>query len=125
MADTWSTALARHETVSDKLGAQLRESLQAFAETFAARSAALLDTLGERAAAMQAELAARDEARLGTHAAALDAIAASLQQHWEQAGAAPSPSRSRSVPPSAPPRARCLPPHRRSPAPPSTKSPAS
>ena len=87
VADTWSTALARHETVSDKLGAQLRESLQAFAETFAARSAALLDTLGERAAAMQAELAARDEARLGTHAAALDAIAASLQQHWEQAGA--------------------------------------
>ncbi|MEZ5613212.1 MAG: DUF802 domain-containing protein, partial [Rhodocyclaceae bacterium] len=87
VADSWSTALSQHEATSQRLGAQLGESLQAFAETFDARSAALLTTLADAAASLQAELAARDEARLAAHASALDAMAASLQQEWQQAGA--------------------------------------
>ena len=87
VADSWSTALSQHEATSQRLGAQLGESLQAFAETFDARSAALLATLADTAASLQAELAARDEARLAAHASALDAMAASLQQEWQQAGA--------------------------------------
>ena len=87
VADSWSTALSQHEAASQRLGAQLGESLQAFAETFDARSAALLATLADTAASLQAELAARDEARLAAHASALDAMAASLQQEWQQAGA--------------------------------------
>ncbi|MEZ5613500.1 MAG: DUF802 domain-containing protein, partial [Rhodocyclaceae bacterium] len=52
VADSWSTALSQHEATSQRLGAQLGESLQAFAETFDARSAALLATLADTAASL-------------------------------------------------------------------------
>lgn len=88
VADTWTTALARHEDASGKLSAQMEVALASFAETFAQRSSALLATLGETAAALQTELAARDEARLAAQTRAMEAMVASLQQEWQQAGAA-------------------------------------
>ncbi|HEY3355695.1 MAG TPA: DUF802 domain-containing protein [Polyangia bacterium] len=87
VAGTWTTALATHERVSAHLTGEIRASLDAFTDTFAQRSAALLATIGERAAARQTELAATDEARLAALTRALGAMAAALQQEWQQAGA--------------------------------------
>jgi len=87
VADTWTTALAKHERASENLAGELQASLESFTETFAQRSAALLATIGESAAALQVASAARDEARLATQTRALESMAASLQREWQQAGA--------------------------------------
>ncbi len=87
VTDTWTTALARHERASESLSGQMHTALEAFAETFAQRSAALVDTIGDTAAALQAELASKDEAQLAAQARALQSMAATLQQEWRQAGA--------------------------------------
>lgn len=86
-ASSWTAALARHERASEHLTAEVHRSLEAFAETFAQRSAALLTTVNDTVAAMQAESAVRDEARQAALCARLDAMAESLQQEWQQAGA--------------------------------------
>jgi hypothetical protein len=65
----------------------MRTSLEAVTDTFAQRSEALLATVGDRAAAVEAALAARDEARLAAQTQALASMAASLQREWQQAGA--------------------------------------
>jgi hypothetical protein len=65
----------------------MRTSLEAFTDTFAQRSAALVGTMRETAMALQTELAAKDEARQATLSQALASMAASLQQEWQQAGA--------------------------------------
>lgn len=85
--DTWTAALARHERAGEHQAGAMHRSLEAFAETFAQRSAALLTTVNDTAAALQAESAVRDEARQAALAAALEAMAASLRQEWQQAGA--------------------------------------
>lgn len=86
VADTWNAALARHETTSEALAGRLRESLDEVAARFSQGSAELLTTLRDSAAALQAELAAKDAAQLGAQRRALEAMAASLQQAWQQAG---------------------------------------
>lgn len=86
VADTWTTALSRHEDASEKLTATMHTALEAFAETFASRSATLLASLGESASALQAELAAKDDARLAAQTRAMEAMTAALQQEWRQAG---------------------------------------
>ncbi|PKO55270.1 MAG: DUF802 domain-containing protein, partial [Betaproteobacteria bacterium HGW-Betaproteobacteria-21] len=87
VADTWTTALSQHERSSEHLSAELHQSLEAFADTFARRSAALLATVGEAHAALQADLASKDQARLSGMTQALESMAASLQREWQQAGA--------------------------------------
>ncbi len=87
VSGTWTTALEKHERASEALTGQMRESLAAFADTFADRSATLLANIGETAAALQAELAAKDEARQAALAQALASMAATLQEEWKQAGA--------------------------------------
>ncbi len=86
-SDTWMAALARHERAGEHLTEDMHRSLEAFVETFTQRSAALLTTVNETVAAMQAEATVRDEARQAALGAALEAMAASLQQEWQQAGA--------------------------------------
>lgn len=86
VSETWMASLAKHERVGEKLSGELRESLQAFNRTFAERSAHLLATVREAAEALQADLAAKDDARHAAAAAALQAIASSLQHEWQQAG---------------------------------------
>lgn len=116
IADIWTAALARHERSSEHLSRQLHEALAAYADTFEQRSTALLASvdaahtalqdelamttqaiaqeshallarIGETAVTAQAQLAAGDEARRAALTAEIAAIAASLQQHWQQAGA--------------------------------------
>ncbi|BAL26969.1 DUF802 domain-containing protein [Azoarcus sp. KH32C] len=87
VTNTWSAALAKHESTSEALTAAMHRSQDAFTATFAERSATLLATVSETAARLQADLAAKDEARQTALARMLEAMAASLQQEWQQAGA--------------------------------------
>ncbi|CUK06091.1 Domain of uncharacterised function (DUF802) [Achromobacter sp. 2789STDY5608615] len=83
----WHEALARQSQVSDKLADDNRAALAAAAATFEQHSAALLRTLDQSHADLQAALAARDEQRLAAWAGTLGAVADKLGQEWEQAGA--------------------------------------
>ena len=86
-ADAWASGLARHERSSEDLSRDLRASLVAFSATFEQRSASLLLTVDQAHAARQAALALQDEQRLAAWTQSLGATAASLQQHWQHAGA--------------------------------------
>lgn len=86
-AQAWSGALAEQQRTNAAQSADLRASLDRFADTFEQRSASLLRSLGEAHSGLQAELASRDAQRLGAFTEALQALAASLQQEWQQAGA--------------------------------------
>ncbi|WP_068637603.1 DUF802 domain-containing protein [Thauera butanivorans] len=85
-AEAWVKALAGHEHSSRTTSAELRQALQAFADTFAQRSAGLVEQVGTQLSALQAELAAQDAARQAAQAQALDAMAAALRDEWRQAG---------------------------------------
>lgn len=87
VAETWTVALGKHEQVSENLTAGMHKSHAAFAETFAQGSAALLATVQEAHANGQAELAAKDEARLRIMSQSMESMAAALQQEWQHAGA--------------------------------------
>ena len=88
VADSWTTALARHEATSDTLARDTREALAAFVDHFKRGAAEQLEALHGAHAALQADLATRDAQRLAGMGAALEALAASLQQHWLDAGSA-------------------------------------
>ncbi|WP_332671979.1 DUF802 domain-containing protein [Aromatoleum sp.] len=84
-AENWTSALARHERAGEHLSGEMHRSLNAFADTFAQRSATLLTSVQDTATALQAESAARNDARQAALGATLEAMAASLQQEWQQA----------------------------------------
>jgi len=86
VADTWTAALAEHERSSASLSGGLNSALDSFASTFEQRSAALLATVAATHATAQADLAARDEQRLGSMTQAMEAMAGSLQREWQAAG---------------------------------------
>ncbi|HMW77651.1 MAG TPA: DUF802 domain-containing protein, partial [Rhodocyclaceae bacterium] len=87
VADTWRTALAKHEGTSDRVAAEWQAALAGFAETFAQRAEALLATVGEAHTALRGELAAGDRERQTALATALEAMGAGLRQEWQAAGA--------------------------------------
>ncbi|MBD9664248.1 DUF802 domain-containing protein [Variovorax sp. VRV01] len=87
VSDTWSSALAQHQRVSEKLSQEAQQSLAAAAAGFEQHSASLLRTVEQAHAALQADIAARDEQRLSAWTQALATVSASLQQQWQQAGA--------------------------------------
>jgi DNA anti-recombination protein RmuC len=62
-------------------------SLTAFATTFEQRAGALLASVNEAYATLQTEHAVSDQQRLAAWRGSLDALAASLHQEWQQAGA--------------------------------------
>jgi hypothetical protein len=69
VADIWKTALAGHQRASEQ------------------HSASLLRTVDQAHAQLQTEMASRDQQRLAAWTQALEAMAVSLQQEWQQAGA--------------------------------------
>ena len=87
VSDNWRGALAQHERVSDKLAKDTQLALTTAAASFEQHSASLLGTVDQTHAQLQAQLASRDEARLAAWTDALQAMAHSLQQEWQQAGA--------------------------------------
>jgi hypothetical protein len=84
VADTWTRALASHERSGQTIAGDLRGALQAFADTFAERSATLVDQVGATASVLQADIAARDAARQAAQSEALQAMAASLRSEWQK-----------------------------------------
>ncbi|MGJ7603967.1 DUF802 domain-containing protein [Variovorax sp. LT1R20] len=87
VSDNWRSALAQHERASETLSGDTHRALTAAAATFEQHSASLLNTVGQAHADLQAEMASRDQQRLAAWTQALEAMAVSLQQEWQQAGA--------------------------------------
>ncbi|KIQ23371.1 membrane protein [Variovorax paradoxus] len=87
VSDNWRSALAQHERASETLSGDTQRALTAAAATFEQHSASLLHTVGQAHTDLQAEMASRDQQRLSTWTQALEAMAVSLQQEWQQAGA--------------------------------------
>src|SRR5690606_30161478 len=86
VADTWTQALASHERSGQTVAGELRGALQAFADTFAQRSATLVDQVGATVTALHTELSARDDARQSAQSEAVQAMAASLRSEWQAMG---------------------------------------
>jgi hypothetical protein len=87
VSDTWGSALAQHQRVSEKLSGDSHQALSAAAATFEQHSASLLGTVDQAHTKLQTEMASRDEQRLSAWTQSLTAMAASLQEQWQQAGA--------------------------------------
>ncbi|VTU32642.1 hypothetical protein H6CHR_03841 [Variovorax sp. PBL-H6] len=87
LSESWRNALAQQERASERLSGDTHEALTAAAATFEQHSASLLRTVDQAHVALQAEVASRDEQRLAAWTDALQAMAVSLQQEWQQAGA--------------------------------------
>ena len=87
VSDSWQGALAQHERVSENLSGETHRALTAAAATFEQHSASLLGTVSQAHTGLQAEMASRDQQRLAAWTQALEAMAASLRQEWQQAGA--------------------------------------
>ncbi|HNJ75830.1 MAG TPA: DUF802 domain-containing protein [Azospira sp.] len=83
----WTAALAQQAQHQDTTVTRLREALDAHAQGVEQRSTALLAGVGEAHAALQGELAARDEQRMAQLATAVETMAGTLQREWQAAGA--------------------------------------
>ncbi|CAN5893697.1 hypothetical protein BH11PSE8_BH11PSE8_32560 [soil metagenome] len=83
----WRSALAQHERVSEGLSRDTQGALAAVASRFEQHSASLLQTVEAAHGSLQSEMAAKDQQRLAAWAGSLQAMATSLQQAWQQAGA--------------------------------------
>ena len=86
LVDAWTEALGKQARSGEALAGQMQQSLESVADTFAQRSSALLATVKEAHAALQAELATADRQRLTTLSQAVESMAASLQREWQAAG---------------------------------------
>lgn len=87
VSETWDAALARQQQAGDQLAHGNRLALTTAAGAFEQQAAALLRTITEAQQTWQAESASRDDERLAAWTARLTAMAAGLNEQWEQAGA--------------------------------------
>ena len=87
LSDNWRAALAQHEEVSGQLSASTQQALVAATASLEQHAASLLQTMGAAHASLQEDIAAKDQRRLAAWSDSLQAMAASLQQEWQQAGA--------------------------------------
>ena len=85
LSEAWNEALSQQQHASEKLAADNRVALEAAAATFEQHSASLLQTIDESRAALQTELASRDEQRLAAWTDALASMAAALRDDWAEA----------------------------------------
>ena len=79
----WNSKSASARTLSG----DTHRALTTAAATFEQHSASLLRTVGQAHADLQTEVASRDQQRLAAWTQALESMATSLQQEWQQAGA--------------------------------------
>lgn len=78
VSDTWTQALTRHEQATDAQQQQQQAALNAYAETFAQRSAALLASLESTQGKLQADAAQQHAALAASSAAGQQELAATL-----------------------------------------------
>ncbi|AJG22604.1 DUF802 domain-containing protein [Cupriavidus basilensis] len=87
LSAAWNNALSQHERVSQKMAGDNQLALAAAAASLEQQSTALVHTVGQSHADLQAELAARDQQRLAAWAETLGTLAATLRKEWELTGA--------------------------------------
>ncbi len=83
----WGAALAQQAQAGEQLAAQNQQVLQAAADGLAQHAAALQGTVGQAHEGLQQRLAAQEERRLAEWTQSLRAVADSLREAWQQAGA--------------------------------------
>jgi hypothetical protein len=86
VAESWQTALGRHEQASHALVEQLNASFVRSAEHVEQRSLSLLQTIEQSHADLQSQAASRERQHAAALAQSLESMAASLQREWQQAG---------------------------------------
>ncbi|MGR4868132.1 DUF802 domain-containing protein [Variovorax sp. LARHSF232] len=86
LSANWRAALTQHEQVSGQLSASTQQALVAATASLEQHAASLLQTLGTAHASLHENIAAKDQQRLAAWSDSLQAMAASLQQEWQQAG---------------------------------------
>lgn len=86
VSGTWSDALAQQERTSGKLSTDTHAALASAAATFEAHSASLLRTVDQAHASLHTDMASQDAQRLTAWTQALEAIATSLHNEWQEAG---------------------------------------
>ncbi len=82
----WSEALAQHEHANDRMATRTHDALAAAAAGFEQHSAALLRTVEQAHAELEAAAAQREQQRTAAFTHSIEAMAASLQREWRQAG---------------------------------------
>lgn len=87
LSQAWTEALSRQQQAGEKLAGDNLQALTAAAASFEQHSASLLRTLNASHAALQTDLASRDQQRLAAWTETLGAMGATLRQEWEQSGA--------------------------------------
>jgi polyhydroxyalkanoate synthesis regulator phasin len=87
VSQAWKDALARQESVGEKLAANNQQALATAAATFEQHAASLVRTVGESHTDLQTELVSRDEQRLAVWTETFGSMASKLSEQWEQAGA--------------------------------------
>ncbi len=87
VTDTWHEALAQHARVSGQVTQDTHQALAAAAQTFEQHGASLLRTVQQAQADQQAALVASEAQRAQALSSSLQALAASLLQSWQEAGA--------------------------------------
>ncbi|WP_321797875.1 DUF802 domain-containing protein [Caballeronia sp. J97] len=84
MAQTWSDALAQQARANEQTAAQNQNALTAAAASFEGHAAALVQSVDRSHADLRAELAQRGEERLAAWSGALDTMAGSLREQWQE-----------------------------------------
>jgi hypothetical protein len=87
VTQTWAAAVAQQESVNARMSQETGQALAAAAGTFERHSASLLSTVEQAHAELQTASAARDRQRVEAMAQSLEAMATSLHDQWQRAGA--------------------------------------
>ena len=87
VAETWQTALTRHEQTNESLVSGMNRSLEALNETFAQSSGSLLASVGEAHSALLEKQGASDRQRIDAWTQSLASTTAALHDEWQAAGA--------------------------------------
>jgi hypothetical protein len=84
---TWGDALVQHERVNERTATSTHQALATAAATFEQHSASLLRTVAQAHAELEAAAAAREDRRTTAFTQSIEAMAATLQREWQEAGA--------------------------------------
>ena len=87
VTESWAGAVAQHESANARMAGETGHALAAAAATFEQHSASLLATVQQAHAELQSSSAVRDQQRVEAMARSLEAMAESLREQWQQAGA--------------------------------------
>jgi len=82
----WHDALARQQAAHAQLTGHHQQTLEAAAATFASHAGALVGTLQQSHADLQAALESRDQQRLALWGERLTTVTEALNAHWQQTG---------------------------------------